>query len=159
MPWIGGRWPPILYTDIGWQNYKAWCEVGGFDNVTFKQNGRTMKLLTKLAIENLLHVLWGGEILSKEFKQKGERIIRNRLHLEKPESLRDCKEAMKKWGKKIYTIVNQMDQPRVVFIEHPIEADEDWVLSDEMPKPDSKTAKATPTNPTSATNATGASIA
>ena len=48
-------WPPILYTDIGWQNYKAWCEVGGFDNVTFKQNGRTMKLLTKLAIENLLH--------------------------------------------------------------------------------------------------------
>lgn len=48
-------WPPILYTDIGWQNYRNWCEIGGFDNVTFKQNGRVMKLLTRLAIENLLH--------------------------------------------------------------------------------------------------------
>ncbi|MCH8042450.1 MAG: N-acetyl sugar amidotransferase [Planctomycetes bacterium] len=48
-------WPPILYTDIGWKNYRDWCEVGGFDNITFKQNGRVMKLLTRLSIENLLH--------------------------------------------------------------------------------------------------------
>ncbi len=48
-------WPPILYTDYGWQNFKNWIEVGGFDNITFKQNGRVMKLLTRLAIENLLH--------------------------------------------------------------------------------------------------------
>ena len=48
-------WPPILYTDIGWQNYRNWCEVGGFDNVCFKQNGQVMKLLTRLAIENLFH--------------------------------------------------------------------------------------------------------
>jgi N-acetyl sugar amidotransferase len=48
-------WPPILYTDIGWQNFRNWCEIGGFDNVTFKPNGRVMRLLTKLAIENLLH--------------------------------------------------------------------------------------------------------
>ncbi|WP_261363042.1 N-acetyl sugar amidotransferase [Gemmata palustris] len=48
-------WPPILYTDIGWKNFRNWCEVGGFDNVTFKPNGRVMRLLTKLAIENLLH--------------------------------------------------------------------------------------------------------
>lgn len=48
-------WPPILYTDIGWQNYRNWCEVGGFDNITYKQNGRVMKLLTRLSIENLLH--------------------------------------------------------------------------------------------------------
>ena len=32
-----------------------WIEVGGFDNVTFKPNGRVHKLLTRLAIENLLH--------------------------------------------------------------------------------------------------------
>jgi N-acetyl sugar amidotransferase len=48
-------WPPIMYTDIGWQNYKNWCEIGGFDNICFKQNGQVMKLLTRLAIENLLH--------------------------------------------------------------------------------------------------------
>jgi N-acetyl sugar amidotransferase len=48
-------WPPILYTDIGWQNYRNWIEVGGVDNVTFKPNGRVIKLLTKLSIENLFH--------------------------------------------------------------------------------------------------------
>jgi N-acetyl sugar amidotransferase len=48
-------WSPILYTDYGYRNYKNWIEVGGFDNITFKQNGKAMKLLTKLAIENLLH--------------------------------------------------------------------------------------------------------
>ena len=48
-------WPPIMYTDIGRQNFLNWCDIGGFDNVTFKQNGRTMKLLARLSIENLLH--------------------------------------------------------------------------------------------------------
>lgn len=48
-------WPPILYTDYGYKNFKNWIEVGGFDNVVFKPNGRVMKLLTKLSIENLLH--------------------------------------------------------------------------------------------------------
>ncbi len=48
-------WPPILYTDIGLKNFRSWIEVGGFDNVTFKPNGRVHRLLTKLAIERLLH--------------------------------------------------------------------------------------------------------
>ena len=48
-------WPPILYTDYGYQNYINWLEIGGFDNITYKQNGRVMRILTKLAIENLLH--------------------------------------------------------------------------------------------------------
>lgn len=48
-------WPPILYTDYGYENWKNWIEVGGFDNVTMKPNGRVMKLLTKLSIENILH--------------------------------------------------------------------------------------------------------
>ena len=48
-------WAPMMYTDYGYENYKNWIEVGGFDNVTFKQNGRVMKLLTRLAIENLFH--------------------------------------------------------------------------------------------------------
>lgn len=48
-------WPPILYTDYGHQNWKNWISVGGFHNVTFTPNGRVMKLLTKLSIENVLH--------------------------------------------------------------------------------------------------------
>ena len=48
-------WSPIMYTDYGYENYKNWIELGGFDNVHFKQNGKTMKILTRLAIENLLH--------------------------------------------------------------------------------------------------------
>jgi N-acetyl sugar amidotransferase len=48
-------WPPILYTDVGLRNYRAWIENGGFDNVTFKPNGRAQRLLTRLSIENLLH--------------------------------------------------------------------------------------------------------
>lgn len=48
-------WPPILYTDIGLKNWRNWLEIGGFDNVTFKPNGKVQKLLTRLSIENLLH--------------------------------------------------------------------------------------------------------
>lgn len=48
-------WPPILYTDYGYRNFRNWIEVGGFDNITFNQNGRVMKLLTRLSIDNLLH--------------------------------------------------------------------------------------------------------
>lgn len=48
-------WPPTLYTDYGYQNFSNWLDVGGFDNVTFKPNGRVHRLLTRLAIQNLLH--------------------------------------------------------------------------------------------------------
>jgi N-acetyl sugar amidotransferase len=48
-------WPPILYTDYGYENWKSWIDVGGFDNISFRRNGRVMKLLTRLSIENLLH--------------------------------------------------------------------------------------------------------
>ncbi len=48
-------WPPILYTEYGLKNFNNWIEVGGFDNLTLKPNGKVMKLLTRLSIENLLH--------------------------------------------------------------------------------------------------------
>ena len=48
-------WPPILYTDYGYQNFRNWIELGGFDNITFKPNGRVQKTLTRLSIQNLLH--------------------------------------------------------------------------------------------------------
>ena len=48
-------WPPILYTDYGLKNFRNWIQVGGFDNISFNQNGRAMKTLTRLSIENLFH--------------------------------------------------------------------------------------------------------
>ena len=46
-------WPPIMYTDYGYKNFRKWIEIGGFDNISFNQNGKVMKLLTRLSIENL----------------------------------------------------------------------------------------------------------
>lgn len=48
-------WPPILYTDYGYKNFKNWIDIGGFDNISFNRNGKVMKMLTKLSIENLFH--------------------------------------------------------------------------------------------------------
>jgi len=48
-------WPPIMYTDYGLKNYDNWINVGGFDALVVRPNGRTMKELTKLSITNLLH--------------------------------------------------------------------------------------------------------
>ena len=48
-------WPPILYTEYGYKNWKNWLDVGGFDNLAFNRNGKVMKLLTRLSIENLFH--------------------------------------------------------------------------------------------------------
>jgi len=41
--------------------------------------------------------------------------------------------------RKVYTLVNQTDKPRVMFIEHPVK--QDWTLSDDTAKPDIKTAR------------------
>ena len=48
-------WAPHEYTEIGWQNFQKWIEIGGFDNVLITPNGRVHRLLTKLAFMNLCH--------------------------------------------------------------------------------------------------------
>ena len=48
-------WPPILYTDYGMKNFDNWVNIGGFDSLVYRPNGKVMRLLTKLSIENLLH--------------------------------------------------------------------------------------------------------
>lgn len=46
-------WPPLLYTEYGRRNFERW--VRHFANVTVKPSGEVHALLTRLAIENLLH--------------------------------------------------------------------------------------------------------
>ncbi len=48
-------WPPILYTKYGYENYLNWLSTGSLDNVTPNRDEYTMKFLTKLSIQNLLH--------------------------------------------------------------------------------------------------------
>jgi N-acetyl sugar amidotransferase len=47
-------WAPHIYTDWGWKNFQAWIHAG-FDNHLFTPNGKVHRLLTRLAIENLMH--------------------------------------------------------------------------------------------------------
>jgi N-acetyl sugar amidotransferase len=47
-------WAPHIYTDWGWANHRAWIQAG-FDNYLFQPNGRVHRLLTRLAVENILH--------------------------------------------------------------------------------------------------------
>ena len=42
-------------------------------------------------------------------------------------------------SKKTYTLTNQTDKPRTVFIEHAVR--QDWTLTDDTPKPDGKSAR------------------
>ncbi len=48
-------WPPNMYTNYGFKNFKNWLKSGNFENISAKRDEGTMKLLTKLSIENLLH--------------------------------------------------------------------------------------------------------
>lgn len=47
-------WAPNIYTDWGWHNFQAWIHAG-FDNYLCTPNGRTHRLLTRLAVERLFH--------------------------------------------------------------------------------------------------------
>jgi N-acetyl sugar amidotransferase len=47
-------WAPHLYTDWGWRNQQAWIHAG-FDNYLCTPNGRAHRLLTRLAVQNILH--------------------------------------------------------------------------------------------------------
>ena len=47
-------WAPHVHTEWGWKNFQAWIHAG-FDNALYTPNGRVHRLLTRLAVENLLH--------------------------------------------------------------------------------------------------------
>jgi N-acetyl sugar amidotransferase len=47
-------WAPNSYTTWGWQNFQSWIN-SGFDNMLVTPNGLTHRLLTRLAVDRLLH--------------------------------------------------------------------------------------------------------
>tara|TARA_B100000886_G_scaffold205780_1_gene142125 strand:- start:2194 stop:3405 length:1212 start_codon:yes stop_codon:yes gene_type:complete len=48
-------WPPIMYTDYGYKNFKNWLKSGNHKNIAAKRSEKAMKILTRLSILNLLH--------------------------------------------------------------------------------------------------------
>ena len=48
-------WPPILYTKYGKENFNNWLSNCKVDNISASRDESTMKILTKLSIENLMH--------------------------------------------------------------------------------------------------------
>ena len=48
-------WPPILYTNYGYKNFKNWISSGDFSNISARRDEGTMIKLTKLAVMNLMH--------------------------------------------------------------------------------------------------------
>ncbi len=47
-------WAPHVYTTWGWKNFQSWLHAG-FDNYLMTPNGLVHRLLTRLAVDNLLH--------------------------------------------------------------------------------------------------------
>jgi N-acetyl sugar amidotransferase len=63
-------WAPHLYTDIGFKNHQNWVHVGGFDNYLFTPNGKIHRLLTRNAVQNLLHPFQPFILGQKSFATK-----------------------------------------------------------------------------------------
>lgn len=62
-------WAPHMYTDWGWSNFQAWLGAG-FDNYLHTPNPKTHRLLTRLAVDNLLHPFQPFIIGQKAFAPK-----------------------------------------------------------------------------------------
>lgn len=62
-------WAPNIYTDWGRHNFDAWVH-SGMDNYLMTASGRSKRLLTRLAIENLFHAFQPFIIGQKGFAPK-----------------------------------------------------------------------------------------
>ena len=62
--------PPVMYTSYGLKNFKQWLKSGNFENITAKRNPEVMRILTQLAVKNLLHPFQTFIIGQKNFPIK-----------------------------------------------------------------------------------------
>ena len=95
-------WAPHMYTDWGWKNFEAWIH-SGFDNLLFTPNGRVHRLLTRLAVENLLHpfqpFILGQKNLAPKIASKHgiELIFYGENEAEYGNPIADTKDAKRSW--------------------------------------------------------------
>ncbi len=62
-------WAPNIYTDWGRENFDAWIH-SGMDNYLMTTSGRSKRLLTRLAVENIFHPFQPFIIGQKSFAPK-----------------------------------------------------------------------------------------
>jgi hypothetical protein len=48
-------WPPIIYTQYGFENFKNWIKTGKIANISAARNEDVLRILTQSAFKNLLH--------------------------------------------------------------------------------------------------------
>jgi len=100
---------------------------------------------------------YAGEALMERLKPQEERLVSFALDLGTLVNVHDEEESSHAFllraingvvqahyydnRKKVYTLVNQTDHARIVYLEHPIEEDDDWELADTTTKPTIKTAR------------------
>jgi hypothetical protein len=100
---------------------------------------------------------YAGEALLERLKPEEERLVSFALDLGTYVNVREGEERTPTYlvravngvvhayyyntRKKIYTLVNQTDRPRIVYLEHPKDADDDWQLTEDTAKPAVTTAK------------------
>lgn len=100
---------------------------------------------------------YAGEALMERLKPQEERLVSFALDLGTLVNVHDEEENSRAFflraingvvqahyyemRKKIYTLVNQTEHPRILYLEHPIDEDDDWELADTMVKPTVRTAR------------------
>ena len=67
-------WSPHIYTNWGWKNFNSWID-SGFANYLLTPNGKTHRILTRLALEKLFHpfqpFMLGQQHFPKRTQRKG----------------------------------------------------------------------------------------
>jgi hypothetical protein len=156
---------PILQTRLGGVRVSIFRGCGGRTGSILcsrPMSGMLLKNTSPLTLENgSLTVIDGdayaGEALLERLKPEEERLVSFAVDLGTLVNVREDEErtptylvravkgVVQAWyyntRKHIYTLVNQTDRPRVVYVEHPKDDDDDWELTDDTAKPVVTTAK------------------
>jgi len=156
---------PILQTRMGGVRVSIFRGCGGREGsvlCTRPMSGMLLKNTSPLTLEDgSLTVIDGdayaGEALLERLKPEEERLVSFALDLGTFVNVRQDEERTPTYlvravngvvqayyyytRKNIYTLVNQTDRPRVVYLEHPKDEDDDWELTEDTAKPVVTTAK------------------
>jgi hypothetical protein len=150
---------PILQTRMEGERVSIYNENGSAHR---PMSGLLLKNTSPLTLEDgSLTVIDGdayaGEALMERLKPQEERLVSFALDLGTLVNAHDEEENSRAFllravngvvqahyyamRKKVYTLVNQTEHARIVYLEHPIDEDDDWELADTMAKPTIRTAR------------------
>jgi hypothetical protein len=148
---------PILQTRMDGERVSIYNEGARRDRPL---GGMLLKNTTPLTLEDGSVTIidgdaYAGEALMERLKPGEERLISFALDLGTIVNVRSAEVPRRTYmvkavngvfeayyyqtNKKIYTLTNQTDKPRVVVVEHPVQAG--WKLSEDTPKPDATSAR------------------